>query len=365
MIEIKKGVIREELFARPGIKGFKVLVGDKEAKCIAYPDLVGEVRIGDEVLLNTTAVTLNLGTGGYHYIMANLSRPEKSLSPGGHIMKLRYTPMQLKVLSVEEEASPYHEKLKYGDSLDNTPVLVATLHSMLAPLCLQLAREGFKIAYVMTDGAALPIYFSHTVSYLKEKRLLSGTVTVGHAFGGDLEAVNIYSGLLAAKEVFRPDVIVVSMGPGIVGTGTRWGFTGIEQGDILNAVEVLQGLPVCVPRISFTDPRSRHKGISHHTLTVISRVCRARALLPLPVMDEDKMSYVFEQLRYAGSWERYQVCLEDGHDILEILEQAEINITTMGRGVKEEKEFFLALGASAAAVIKILKGQPLNRVQLV
>lgn len=365
MIEIKKGVIKEEIFSRPGIKGFTVLVGEREEKCIAYLDLVGEVEKGDEVLLNTTAVSLNLGSGGYHYIMANLSSPEKPLRPGGHIMKLRYTPMQLKVLSVEEEASPYHERLKCRDSLDNTPVLVATLHSMLAPLCLKLARKGFKIAYVMTDGAALPIYFSQTVSYLKENGFLKGTVTVGHAFGGDLEAVNIYSGLLAAKEVFDPQVIIVSMGPGIVGTGTKWGFTGIEQGEILNAVDNLKGLPICVPRISFADPRKRHQGISHHTLTVLSRVCRTEAVLPLPVMEEEKISYVFEQLRMNELWDRYQICLEDGSDIFAVLEKEKIKVTTMGRGSDQEKEFFLALGAAAAAAEKILKNEPLHRVKLV
>lgn len=365
MIEIKKGRIVEPIFIREGISGFKVLVEGKEEKCIVYPGLTGEVQPGDEVLLNTTAVSLSLGSGGYHYVMANLSCPGKSLKPKGHIMKLRYTPMQLKILSVEEEASPYHEQIKSRDSLDNTPVLVATLHSMLAPLCLKLSREGFKVAYVMTDGAALPIYFSNTVSYLRQNSLLSGTVTVGHAFGGDLEAVNIYSGLLAAKEVFKPDVIIVSMGPGIVGTGTRWGFTGIEQGEILNAVDVLDGLPVCVPRISFADPRDRHKGISHHTLTVLSKVCRAEAILPLPVMSEEKIEYIFEQLRISNLWDRYPICLEESGDILDILNQAKIKITTMGRGVNEEKEFFLALGAAASAAGKILRGQPLNKVRLV
>ena len=36
-------------------------------------------------------------------------------------MKLRYTPMQLKVLSVEEEDSPYHQQLADADSIDGTP----------------------------------------------------------------------------------------------------------------------------------------------------------------------------------------------------------------------------------------------------
>jgi hypothetical protein len=92
-----------------------------------------------------------------------------------------------------------------------------------------------KAAYVMTDGAALPMQFSQAVNWLKEQGIIHGTVTVGHAFGGELEAVNIYSGLLAAYEAFHPDVIIVTMGPGIVGTGTKWGFTGVEQGMVLNA----------------------------------------------------------------------------------------------------------------------------------
>ncbi|NLB88354.1 MAG: DUF3866 family protein, partial [Syntrophomonadaceae bacterium] len=270
MIDIKRGVVIKELFSRSGIAGYLVKIEDKEEKCIAYPDLTGEVKVGDEVIVNTTAVKLNLGSGGYHYILANLNVASKDLSPEGHIMKLRYTPMQLKVLSVEEQDSPYHEDLVAADSIEGIPVLVGTLHSMLAPLCLQLGQWGLKVAYVMTDGAALPMAFSNTVAELKNKNLLHGTVTIGHAFGGDLEAVNIYSGLLAAKKVFNPDVIIVAMGPGIVGTGTKWGFTGVEQGEILNAVDTLQGVPICVPRISFADSRDRHKGVSHHTLTVLS-----------------------------------------------------------------------------------------------
>ncbi|MBO8159175.1 DUF3866 family protein [Thermosyntropha sp.] len=365
MIEIKKGRIIKEIFDREKVQGFLVLIEGREEKCIAYPALTGEVKAGDEVLVNTTAVSLNLGSGGYHYIMANLNRTEKELKPGGHIMKLRYTPMQLKVLSVEEEESPYHEALKEKDSLEGMPVLVASLHSMLAPLCLQLEKEGFKTAYVMTDGAALPIYFSNTVDWLKKNRILAGTVTIGHAFGGDLEAVNIYSGLLAAREVFKPDAIIVSMGPGIVGTGTKWGFTGIEQGEILNAVENLKGMPLCVPRISFADGRERHRGISHHTLTVLTRVCRAKAVLPIPVMEDDKIEYVLEQLRKENLLDRYEVCLEESTAILDILRQSELKVSTMGRGIDEDKEFFLALGAAAHAAVKLLKGQPLRRIRLV
>lgn len=356
MIEIKKGKLINEIFSREGIKGFVVEIEGHQEKCIVYTNMTGEVQPGDEVLLNTTAVSLQLGTGGYHYVIANLNGDGRKLHPGGHIMKLRYTPMQVKVLSVEEEDSPYRDIMIQADSLDNIPVLVGTLHSMLAPLCLTLAQSGLKVAYVMTDGAALPIAFSNTVDWLKRNQKLTGTVTTGHAFGGDLEAVNVYSGLLAARHVLKADVIVVTMGPGIVGTGTRWGFTGVEQGEILNAVDTLKGTPIIVPRISFADARERHRGISHHTITVLSRICRVSCLVPLPLLQEDHMSYILEQIRREGLFGRHQICAEDGSPVLDLIKESGLKMTTMGRGPEQEKEFFLALGAAAAAAVRIAAG---------
>ncbi len=364
MLDIKRGLVTEELFVRSGIGGYLVNIDGKEEKCIVYPGLTGEVKIGDEVMVNTTAVKLGLGSGGYHYIMANLSLKSQDLTPKGHIMKLRYTPMQLKVLSVEEEDSPYHHDLIDADSLEGLPVLVGTLHSMLAPLCLQLGASQLKIAYIMTDGAALPIKFSNTVDWLKQNNLLQGSITIGHAFGGDLEAVNIYSGLLAAKKVFNPDVVIVTMGPGIVGTGTKWGYTGIEQGDILNAVDTLKGVPICVPRISFADNRDRHIGLSHHTVTVLSRVCRAKSIVPIAKMREDRLTHVLEQLRLAGLWDRYDFTLEEADDTLDLMRNSSLNLTTMGRTIDEDKEFFLTLGAAALTAASIIKGKNLNKLVL-
>lgn len=365
MLEIRRGTIIKELFAREGIKGFLVKTEEGEARCIAYPDLCGDINPGDEVLLNTTAVSLKLGSGGYHYVISNLKSAGKEMPPGGHIMKMRYTPLQIKTLSVEEEDSPYHKVMLEADNLDQTPVLVATLHSMLAPLALYLGQQGFRLAYVMTDGAALPLVFSQTVDYLKQKGILAGTVTVGHAFGGDLEAVNVYSGLLAARKVLQADIIIASMGPGIVGTGTRWGFTGIEQGQILNAVHSLGGIPVAVPRISFADPRTRHRGISHHSLTVLSRVCLVEAVVPVPDLPEDKMAYILDQLQAQELMDKHNVCLEDNSGILEILNNSGLNHSTMGRGVEEEREFFLTLGAAARAAEKLSRKEPLNRIRTV
>ena len=45
--------------------------------------------------------------------------------------------------------------------------------------------------------------FSRNIKMLQELNWLQGTITAGHAFGGDLEAINIYSAL-AAAEVQKP-----------------------------------------------------------------------------------------------------------------------------------------------------------------
>ena len=365
MLEIKRGTIIKELFARDGIQGFLVETEAGEEKCIAYPDLTGDINLGDEVLLNTTAVSLHLGSGGYHYVISSLNSTGKEMFPGGHIMKMRYTPLQIKTLSVEEEDSPHHWEMVEADSLENIPVLVATLHSMLSPLCLYLKQQGLRLAYVMTDGAALPIAFSQTVAYLKQHGIIAGTITTGHAFGGDLEAVNVYSGLLAARKVLKADIIITSMGPGIVGTGTRWGFTGIEQGQILNAVHSLGGIPVVVPRISFADPRPRHRGISHHSLTVLERVCLVQAVVPLPDLPGDKMDYILNQLQAHNLMDKHNICLQDNSEILDILRNSGLKHSTMGRGIEQEQEFFLALGAAAQAAEKLARGQKLNRIYAV
>jgi hypothetical protein len=365
LIEIKKGTIIRELFAREGIKGFAVEVEGREEKCIVYTGMTGEVQPGDDVLLNTTAVSLKLGTGGYHYVMANLNGAEKELHSHGHIMKLRYTPMQVKVLSVEEEDSPHRETMLRAETLEHTPVLVGTLHSMLAPLSLMLAEHDLKVAYVMTDGAALPIAFSNTVDWLKKNHKLAGTVTIGHAFGGDLEAVNIYSGLLAARHVLKADIIIVTMGPGIVGTGTKWGFTGVEQGEILNAVDVLQGIPIAVPRISFADARQRHHGISHHTITVLTRICRVDCLVPLPLLEEESMSFILEQIRQEGLFGRHHFCAEDGSAVINVIKQSGLKITTMGRGPEQEEEFFLTLGAAALTAARVAAGERPGYISIV
>ena len=314
---------------------------------VAYEGYSGSVQVGDRVLLNTTATSLGLGSGGRDFVMVNLTHPEMELTGSGHIMKMRYTPGQIRVLSVEEEGSPYHQLMQSVNELAGTPVLVGTLHSMVSPLCACLALKNRSVAYVMTDAASLPAPWSATIQQLKDLGLLTGVVTVGNAWGGDIEAVNIFSGMLAAYGVWHPDIILVAMGPGIVGTGTKWGFTGIEQGVILNAVDTLGGIPIAVPRISFADSRERHRGLSHHTLTVLNEVCKVRVHLPLPVLPETSRVFLERQVAEYELSSKHHLEYLDGQLVDKAMEFFHLKTTTMGRGKDEDYEFFLALGAAA------------------
>lgn len=357
MIRIRQGTVTEVVETSRELSEIKVNIDGNTESALNYDFLTGPVHVGDTVVLNTTAVHKKLGTGGLHFVMANVNLKEVDIPDRGHIMKLRYTPGQVKCLSVEEEESPYRKQIQGFTSLGGIPVVIGTLHSMLAPIAAGIhhsfGREA-KVAYVMTDGAALPIQMSKTVAELKDKGFIQHTITTGNAFGGDFEAVNIYTGLIAAKVTAKADVIIVTMGPGIVGTGTQYGFTGIEQGEIINAVNILEGRAIAVPRISFADKRKRHQGLSHHSLTVLRKIALTPYTLVLPEMEQNKEAFILNQLKQAGISELEAVVRMDGTEALDYLEEKDVKVTTMGRGVHEDREFFLTAGAAGLYAGKIL-----------
>src|SRR3954471_21059218 len=197
--------------------------GDGKGPALAYPSLVGTPEIGDDVLLNTTAWAQKLGTGGYALVVAVPDRLPPDPTGPGHLVKARYTPLQVTVQGVDEQDTEHHATIAEADDLGGMPVVVADLHSALpAVLIGVLATDpDLKVAYVMTDGGALVAGFSRTLSALAPS--LVGVVTAGQAFGGDLEAVTVHTGLLAARHVLDADLAIVTQGPGNLGTGTPWG----------------------------------------------------------------------------------------------------------------------------------------------
>ena len=231
------------------------------APCVAYPQLTGPVEEGDEVLVNVQARELGLGSGGFDVLHANLTRGlELPPEPGAHIMKLPYTPLQFARVHGEEET-------ELPALLDGTPVVACGLHSQVAPAC--AALRGVRVAYVQLPGGALPVALSDTLRRLKEEGLLKLTIGAGACFGGDADAVNVYSalGLATARGA---EVVVVAIGPGIVGTGTLLGHGGMAVADALNASLELGGRAVLALRISEHDSRERHRGVSHHSHAVLS-----------------------------------------------------------------------------------------------
>ena len=307
-------------------------------------------------MVNTTGTDLELGTGGEDFVLWNLDKEKAGKPSGGHIMKLRYTPWQVDTLVAEAPESPHHEALRSMTSLQGMPVIACGLHSQVAPAAAMLkhADPDLTVAYVMTDGAALPLAHSDLIVQLKAKRLIDGTITCGHAFGGDLESVNIFSGLMAASEVISADVAIVAMGPGIVGTDTVLGHTGMEQGQVVAAVAALGGRPIAALRISFAESRERHRSVSHHSLSALRFGTSARCTVAVPDLEIELLTEVMEDLIAAGIAEMHDVRIVDSWETIASLEKFGIEATTMGRTIQEDSAFFEAAGAAGLLAVQMI-----------
>lgn len=318
--------VSEVLSERPGLQRVVTDAG----RAYVLTDVVGPVAAGDRVVLNTTAVELGLGTGGWHVVHWNLSR-ETFHHPGpDHVMKLRYTSLQFDA-GTSELAHP-----DLPTDLGGTPVVACLVHSQVGVLAVALKhlRPELRLGYVMTDGGSLPLALSDLVADLRARSLLDLTVTAGHAFGGDLEGVSVPSALALAHWVGGCDVIIVGMGPGVVGTGTTLGHSALETAWALDAVDAMAGVPVLAVRASSGDPRPRHQGVSHHTHTV-ARFTSARPwVAPYPP----------EAAQLPG----VRVHEPEGSlDVGALLDDVDLRITTMGRDHTQDELFFDATAAAA------------------
>lgn len=320
MPSYRTGAVTEILEERPGLQRVRV---DGE-RAYVLTQLVGEVALGDRVVVNTTAVDLGLGTGGWHVVHWNLARTELDQPGPGHIMKLRYTSLQVDTGAGEEAAGD-----ALPDRIDGLPVVACGLHSQV-PIVAVVAkhlRPAARIAYVMTDGGSLPIALSDTVHQLRTKGLLDLTITAGHAFGGDVEAVNVHAALALARH-HGADLVIAGIGPGVVGTGTTLGHTGLDAVAVVDAAAALGGVPVLAVRYSDADARERHQGPSHHTMTAVALAARQ---LVVPSPDD-----------------------HDVPDVAALLDAAGLRVTTMGRGPADDPGFFAWAGAAGVAAAGIV-----------
>ena len=293
------------------------------APCIGYPRLTGEVEVGDVVLVNGRAVELGLGSGGFDVLYANLTRGlQLPVEDGAHVMTLPYAPGQVAARFAEEDADAGTER----DRLDGLPVVCLGLHSQLAPVCAALA--GRRVAYVQLGGGALPVSLSDTVRILKARRLLDTTIAVSPCLDGDLQCVTAAAALVQA--VGRgAEVVVCGIGPGIVGTASRWGHGGLAVADAANTASALGALPVVAPRVSFADERPRHRGLSHHTRSALA-LCLGQVRTAWPIGLEPPEGVEIVEVNAAG-WEA--AC-------------APLPLSHMGRGPTEDPWFFAAAFAA-------------------
>jgi hypothetical protein len=282
--------------------------------CVAYPRLTGEVEVGDEVLVNEQARLLELGSGGFDVLYANLTRGlGLAAEPGAHVMALPYTPGQVTVCYKEETD-------ELADSLDRMPVVLCTVHSQVAPVCAALA--GLRVAYVQVSGGALPVSLSDTVRGLRERGLLEVACAVSPCLDADVQFVSAAAALAWAS---REHVVTVcAVGPGIVGTESRLGHGAVALAETANAATALGGLPVLAVRTSDADPRDRHRGVSHHARAVLDLVLGDVAV----PADED-----------GTGWE--DAC-------------AGLPLSHMGRGPAEDPAFFRAAYAAGVAARRLL-----------
>lgn len=332
MPSFRTGTVIELLLDRPGLQRVDTDAG----RAYVLTQLTGPVAAGDRVVLNTTAVELGLGTGGWHVVHWNLSRDSWSEPGPGHIMKVRYTSLQVDTGAAEEQ----HPDLPR--ELAGMPVVACGLHSQVPAVAVAIlaAAPTARIAYVMTDGAALPIALSDLVVDMVAAGLLAATITAGHAFGGDLEAVSVPSALALARHVVSADVTIVAMGPGVVGTGTELGTSSVEVATVLDTTAALGGVPVAALRMSSGDARDRHQGVSHHSRTALE-LTRSRVLVAAPT----EGAYVDP---------RHDVQVVTPPPVAELLDDAGLRVTTMGRGPAEDPLFFAAAGAAGALAARLL-----------
>jgi hypothetical protein len=346
VIRWRDGRVSAVTARRTGAVELTVDTADGPLAALAYVPLVGEPQPGDRVLLNTTALSLGLGTGGMALVVAIPDRLPPDTDEPGHIVKARYTPLQATTLAVDEQDSPHHDVLRDADDLGGMPVVIADLHSALPAVVagLRAVVPDARVGYVMTDGGALPVWFSRTLDGLRDAGWVSAAVTVGQAFGGDVEAVTLHTGLLAARHVLGVDVVVVTQGPGNLGTGTRWGFSGVASGEAVNATAVLGGRPVASLRVSEADTRERHRGLSHHSLTALGRVAIAPADIALADLPGSFGAEVRRAAQPLSPPHRLVDVAVDG--LLEALRASPVELSTMGRSLDEDTAYFLSAAAA-------------------
>jgi hypothetical protein len=309
-------------------------VGGERRPAVSYTALTGPVEQGDDVVVNCAALDLGLGSGGFDIVHANLTRGlDLEGEPGAHVMKLGYT-------SLQHAVHPFEEREGEGA---NGPVAVIALHGQLPCVAWAAAACGeapCRIGYVQTTGGALPGELSDVVRELRERGLLAAHVTAGSSFGGEQEAITVAGALQAGFSADGWDAAIAGPGPGILGSSTRLGHGGLAALDSAHAALALGCRTLLVPRMSDGDPRERHRGLSHHSATVLELLLRP-VLVALPEGAEPPPGE-HESAEFAVDLQGYA--------------RSGLPMMTMGRSLDDDQLFFRAALAGGVALAKEIDG---------
>jgi Protein of unknown function (DUF3866) len=332
MLRLRKGVVVAE-------DPLTVEIGGERRPAWADAALLGEMREGDEVVVNVAALDLELGSGGFDVVHVNLTRGLDAPPAGEeHVMKLNYTSLQHPVAPAEELPLFLNPNMSGKATVERSggamPVLVLPLHGHLAPAAWAAtqAAPGLKVGYVQTAGGALPGSLSRDVAELRERGLLCGHITAGPAYGGEHEAIGP-TGALDAAAALGWHAVLAGPGPGIVGSATRLGHGGMAALDAAHAALAL-GMPTLIsPRLSASDPRDRHRGVSHHTRTVLDLLL-APVIVAAPEHADAKTA-----LKEACEG-RHRLRVEEAD--LDGYASTGLPSQTMGRTLEEDPLFFMS-----------------------
>ncbi|MQA72849.1 MAG: DUF3866 family protein [Solirubrobacterales bacterium] len=371
MLKLRRGTV---VAAEP----LQVEVGGERRAAWADAALIGPVEAGDEVIVNVEAADLGLGSGGFDVVHANLTRG--LAGPGAeraHVMKLNYSSLQHPVQPVEEDTVSGDQEGASGDEPGAatgdqeatgpvrpgppTPVLVIPLHGHLAPAvwAASQARPGLRVGFCQGSGGALPGSLSGDVVELRRRELLCGHLSAGAAYGAEREAISLPGGIDAAGRALAWDAVVVGPGPGILGSATRLGHGGMAALEGAHAALALR-LPTLVsPRLSSSDERPRHRGLSHHTAAVLEMLL-APVRVPVPEAELEGWPMLAADAPEGGSARAaldslIEICT-GRHDLavesidLDGYAATGLPATTMRRSIADDPLFFAAPLAAGRAL---------------
>lgn len=336
MLKIRRGSIRSITHKGVSVDGAEVELESGEIRpALSYRKLTGLVEEGDEVLVNIEALDLNLGSGGFDLVLANLTRGlEGEGTDGADTMKLNYTPIQHAVTPIEERTGLDELEMSLGLNVG-----VIALHGQLAATAYSLkwASDGRRVAYIQTGGGALPGSLSNTVGELLERDFIAEHITVSPCFGGQHEAITLVGALKACDDVLDCETVLIGPGPGIQGSASVLGHGGIEALTSSHAAIALGSEPTVIPRASSADSRERHKNLSHHTATVLKLLL---APVTVSIAAEDIGSDLHRDIGDAATEKGHNIVSVSVDEAMAEFAASGLHAQTMGRSLDDDPLFF-------------------------